>query len=142
MEEYIIEKSVTKRKIVSYEEKEGYSFSPKGEGYKNVKKITIADDALNEKILLKKIEKEYQRLLKILYNIAASEDSTSGDVLIAFSEIKRLEDILLYRYKKLLKREIVEKYLKKLKILEVELNKLSYNFQIQNTYEEEKGMKR
>lgn len=142
MDGYIIEKSVTKRKIISYEEKEGYSFSPKGEGYKNVKKITITDGALNEKILLKKIEKEYQRILKILYSIASSEDSTTTDVLMAFSEIKRLEDIIIYKYKKLLKREIIEKYLKKLKILEIELNKLSYNYEIQNTYEEEKGMKR
>ena len=76
------------------------------------------------KVWENKINKEYEKLLKLIYSLISEEDTTSGDVLIAYTEIDRIKKYLLSLKEKGLKKEIIEKYLKKLYILELELKKV------------------
>ena len=141
MNSYILKNDEKKKKVLLYKEQSGYSFSPK-KGYKRVKKITVLDADMVSSILESKIVKAYNRLLKIVYNLVTSGDeTTSGDVLVAYTELDRIRNILLYKYNQYLKKEFIEKYMKKLYILELELKKV-HVLELTDEIEEERGKSR
>lgn len=124
MNSYILKNDDEEKKVLLYKEQTGYSFSPK-KGYKKIKKITVLDADMVSGILEDKTVKAYNRLLKIIYSlIMAGDETTSGDVLVAYTELDRIRNILLYKYNQYLKKEFVEKYMKKLYVLELELKKV------------------
>lgn len=123
MTSYILKNNKKSKDVLLFEEKESYSFTPK-KTYKWVKKVTILDTEMLSKVWENKINKEYEKLLKLIYSLISEEDTTSGDVLIAYTEIDRIKKYLLSLKEKGLKKEIIEKYLKKLYILELELKKV------------------
>ena len=63
-------------------------------------------------------------LIKIIYDLITSDDTTSGDVLAAYTELDRIRNILLYKYNEYIRKEFIDKYLKKLYVLELELKKV------------------
>ena len=141
MNSYILKNDDKEKKVLLYKEQTGYSFSPKKE-YKRVKKITVLDADMVSGILEDKIVKAYNRLLKIVYDlIVAGDETTSGDVLVAYTELDLIRNILLYKYNKYLKKEFVEKYMKKLYILELELKKV-HVLELTDEIEEERGKSR
>ena len=123
MTSYILKNNKKSKDVLLFEEKESYSFTPK-KTYKWVKKVTILDTEMLSKVWENKINKEYEKLLKLIYSLISEEDTTSGDVLIAYTEIDRIKKYLLSLKEKGLKKEIIEKYLKQLYILELELKKV------------------
>ncbi len=141
MNSYILKNDDKEKKVLLYKEQTGYSFSPKKE-YKRVKKITVLDADMVSGILEDKIVKAYNRLLKIVYDlIVAGDETTSGDVLVAYTELDRIRNILLYKYNQYLKKEFVDKYMKKLYILELELKKV-HVLELTDEIEEERGKSR
>lgn len=141
MNSYILKNDDDERKILLYKEKTGYSFSPKN-GYKRVKKITVLDKGMVSSILEDKVIKAYNRLIKVIYSlITAGDETTSGDVLMAYTELDRIRNILLYKYHEYLKKEFIEKYMKKLYILELELKKV-HVMELTDEIEEERGKSR
>lgn len=141
MNSYILKNDDKEKKVLLYKEQTGYSFSPKKE-YKRVKKITVLDADMVSGILEDKIVKAYNRLLKIVYDlIVAGDETTSGDVLVAYTELDRIRNILLYKYNQYLRKEFVDKYMKKLYILELELKKV-HVLELTDEIEEERGKSR
>lgn len=137
MSSYILKNNDEEKKVLLYEEKMSYSFSPK-KGYKRVKKITVMDPAILAQILEEKFMKSYNKLIKIIYDLVNSDDTNSGDILVTYTEIDRLKQILLYKYNKKMHKEFIDKYLKKLYLLELELNKINIHY-FDNELEEQKG---
>lgn len=123
MTSYILKNNKKSKDILLFEEKESYSFTPK-KTYKWVKKVTVLDTEMLSRVWENKINKEYDKLLKLIYSLVSEEDTSSGDVLIAYTEIDRIKKYLISLREKGLKKEIIEKYLKKLYILELELKKV------------------
>ena len=123
MNSFILKNDDEEKKVLLYEEKKSYSFTPK-KGYKRVKKITVLDKDMVSSILEDKIEKKYNLLIKIIYDLITSDDNTSGDVLAAYTELYRIRNILLYKYNEYIRKEFIDKYLKKLYVLELELKKV------------------
>lgn len=123
MTSYILKNNPEDHDILLLEEKEAYTFTPK-KTYKWVKKVTILDTEILSKVWTNKIDKEYEKLLKFVYGLVSEEDTTSGDVLEAYTEIDRIKKYLLSLKEKGLKEKMIEKYLKKLYILELELKKV------------------
>ena len=123
MNSFILKNDDEEKKVLLYEEKKSYSFTPK-KGYKRVKKITVLDKDMVSSILEDKIEKKYNLLIKIIYDLITSDDTTSGDVLTAYTELDRIRNILLYKYNEYIRKEFIDKYLKKLYVLELELKKV------------------
>lgn len=141
MNSYILKNDDEEKKVLLYKEQSGYSFSPK-KGYKRVKRITVLDSDMVSSILEDKIVKTYNRLLKIIYNlIVAGDETTSGDVLVAYTELDRIRNILLYKYNQYLRKEFIEKYMKKLYVLELELKKV-HVLELTEKQEEERGKSR
>ncbi len=123
MSSYILKNNKEEHKVLLYQEKASYTFSPK-KGYNEVKKITILDPNMLNTLWEHKLDKEYSKLLKLIYSLVSNDDTTSTDVLIAYTEIERIKEYLLTLKDKGLKKEVLEKYLKKLYILELELKKV------------------
>ena len=123
MSSYILKNNKEEHKVLLYQEKASYTFSPK-KGYNEVKKITILDPNMLNTLWKHKIDKEYSKLLKLIYSLVSNDDTTSTDVLIAYTEIERIKEYLLTIKNKGLKKELLDKYLKKLYILELELKKI------------------
>lgn len=123
MTSYILKNNKKEKDILLFEEKESYSFTPK-KSYKWVKKVTVLDTEMLSKVWENKVSHEYEKLLKLVYALISNDDTTSGDVLVAYTEIERIKNYLLSLAEKGLKKEIIEKYLKKLYILEHELKKV------------------
>ncbi len=137
MNSFILKNDDEEKKVLLYEEKKSYSFTPK-KGYKKVKKITVLDKDMTSSILEDKIVKKYNLLIKIIFDLISSDDTTSGDVLAAYTELDRLRNIMLYRYHEYLRKEFIDKYLKKLYVLELELKKV-HVMELTDEIEEHKG---
>ena len=137
MNSFILKNDDEEKKVLLYEEKKSYSFTPKN-GYKRVKKITVLDKDMVSSILEDKIVKKYNLLIKIIYDLITSDDTTSGDVLAAYTELDRIRNILLYKYNEYLRKEVIDKYLKKLYVLELELKKV-HVMELTEEIEETKG---
>lgn len=137
MSSFILKNDDEEKKVLLYEEKKSYSFTPK-KGYKKVKKITVLDKDMTSSILEDKIVKKYNLLIKIIFDLISSDDTTSGDVLATYTELDRLRNIMLYRYHEYLRKEFIDKYLKKLYILELELKKV-HVMELTDEIEEHKG---
>lgn len=123
MSSYILKNNKEEHKVLLYQEKASYTFLPK-KGYNEVKKITILDPEMLNTLWEHKLDKEYSKLLKLIYSLVSNDDTTSTDVLIAYTEIERIKEYLLTLKNKGLKKELLDKYLKKLYILELELKKV------------------
>ena len=100
MKNYIIMKNTKECDIIKYEVSQGYSFPSKKNGIiGEIKSITIYDNEITNNAILKKIDKEYSRLVNIIYSILLSDDTEAGDVLIGFTELDRIESLFISRYK-------------------------------------------
>ena len=120
MTNYILKNTKKDHEVLLYQEKSSYKFSPK-KGYKESVEVTVLDNEMLNPLWEHKLNKEYEKLLKIIYTLVSNDDTTSDDVLVAYTEINRIKEYLLSLRKKGLKKEILEKYVKKLYILELEL---------------------
>lgn len=134
MKNYIIKKSMAKTDLIKYEVNSGYSFvSNKKSILGEIKSITLYDKDFTENTILKKMQKEYRRLISIIYSIIQNDDSESGDVLIGFTELDRIENLFISKYKKYVDTETLKKYIKKINLLKKELynyslNKFNYDY--------------
>ena len=137
MNSFIMKNDDEEKKVLVYGEKKSYCFTPKN-GYKRVKKITVLDKDMVSSILEDKIVKKYNLLIKIIYDLITSDDTTSGDVLAAYTELDRIRNILLYKYNEYLRKEFIDKYLKKLYVLELEFKKV-HVMELTEEIEETKG---
>lgn len=142
MSNYIIKKVTIKKAKVNYQEKEGYNFLPKSKKYENVAKVTVLDNNLIKQIIHKKVDNDYKKIVSQIYTLLNSSDEAddTANVLAAYTELDRLKQIFLYKYHQKVEKKLLEMYLKKLNILEMEINKIMINM---FNYEKEfKGVKR
>lgn len=123
MTNYILKNNKKNEDILVYQEKISYSFEPK-KSIKWVKEVKVLDPAMISDIWERKIDKEYEKILKLIYELVSSEDTESGDVLEAYTEIERIKEYLLALKEKGLKEEVINKYMKKLYVLKLELKKV------------------
>lgn len=123
MTNYILKNNKKNEDVLVYQEKVSYSFEPK-KSIKWVKEVKVLDPSMISDIWEKKIDKEYDKLLKLIYGLVSSEDTESGDVLKAYTEIERIKEYLFALKEKGLKHEVIKKYINKLYVLELELKKV------------------
>ena len=138
---YYVCKKGNDREIVcmDIDKLKGYGFSPKN----NVKydgivvnKMVIIKPSMIEKVLRRKIKKKLDLYLKLIIKFIESDDSSTGDALReALNDLTRYKNIIEYKYKKYLDENYLRILLKKIALLEYELNSRLINV---NEYEEEK----
>ena len=144
---YYVCKKGDDRQIVylDYDKLKGFGFSPKN----NVKydgiivnKMVIIKPSMIEKVLRKKIKRKLDLYLKLIIKFIENDDGSSGDTLReALNDLSRYKNIIQYKYRKYLDEKYLRILLKKIALLEYELNcKLMNMDQYINSmeYEEEK----
>lgn len=104
----------------------GFNFLPKN----NVKydgivvnKMVIIKPSMIEKVLRKKIKRKLDLYLKLIIKFIESDDSSNGDALReALNDLTRYKSIIKNKYQKYLDEKYLNILLKKISILEYELN--------------------
>lgn len=110
-----IKKVSTKFEILEFLDQKVFSFK------KEKHKITIYDKKLAEDLINTKFMDQYKKILYIIMDINSSEDATETDGELARNKIEELRSILINRYQKHIGKEILNKYIKMLLILEEKL---------------------
>ena len=144
---YYVCKKGDDRQIIylDYDKLKGFGFQPKN----NVKydgivvnKMVIIKPSMIEKVLRRKIKRKLDLYLKLIIKFIESDDASSGDTLReALNDLTRYKNIIEYKYRKYLDEKYLKILLKKIALLEYELNSKYINleqYQYDNQYEEEK----
>ena len=139
---YVCRKGKDKQIVyLDYDKLKGFGFSPKN----NVKydgiivnKMVVIKPSMIEKVLRRKIKRKLDLYLKLIIKFIESDDADTGDALReALNDLTRYKNIIDYKYRKYLDEKYLKILLKKIAILEYELNSKLIN--INNIeYEEEK----
>lgn len=85
-------------------------------------KITIYDEELVEKVIDANFNQKYRKLLYLIMDINESEDSTESDTELCLIRIEELKNLLLTKYYKYISRELLNKYLKMIMLLEEKIS--------------------
>lgn len=84
-------------------------------------KIIIYDEEIIENVINNRFNQKYRKLLCLIMDVNESEDSTESDVELALIKIEELKNLLLSKYYKYINRDLLNKYLKMLILLEEKL---------------------
>lgn len=140
---YYINKKNSNNEIIylDFDKLKGFNFSPKN----NVKydgivvnKMVIIKPSMIEKILKRKIKKKLDLYLKLIIRFIESEDSDNGEsIREALNDLTRYKNIIAYKYRKYLDEKYLKLLIKKIALLEYELNSKLITYQDEYIYEEE-----
>lgn len=110
-----IKKVNSEFEIVEFDDKKVFTIK------KEEEKITFYDESLVEDVISNKINETYKRILYIIMDINNSEDATESDGELVRNQIEELRNVILNKYSKYLSKELINRYLKMLLILESKL---------------------
>lgn len=144
---YIINKTKGDIKSINldYSKLRGYGFMPRNfvkyDGI-IVNKMIVVKPSMIEKVLRKKIKRKLDLYLKLILKYIDNDDTSDGATLReALNDLTRYKSIVQYKYNKYLDNKYLNILLKKISILEYELNLKLINID-QYMYEEEKTTNR
>ena len=138
---YYIDKKSNNNEIIylDYDNLKGFNFVPKNKiKYDGivVNKMVIIKPSMIEKVLKRKIRKKLDLYLKLIVRFIESEDSGDGEsIREALNDLTRYKSIIAHKYMKYLDEKYLKLLLKKIALLEYELNTKIMNLNYE--YEEE-----
>ena len=120
MSNYRVAKNNNNFNILNIDKYDGYDFSPKDNKSNPIKvtKVTIVDKTMIDKILSMKFEKYFRRLATLALRVIEDDDSSDDAADIVLDEAQLVKEILENRYKKFLNYEKEQLFLKKIRIIE------------------------
>ena len=137
---YYINKNTTNKEIIylDYNKLKGFDFSPKNtikyDGIV-VNKMIIIKPSMIEKVLKRKIKRKLDLYLKLIIKFIDSADSDNGEsIREALNDLTRYKSIIAHKYRKYLDDKYLKLLIKKIALLEYELNSKLVNY---NEYEYE-----
>ena len=138
---YIINKNNKNKEIeiIEYEQQSGFDVCPKNNIKKgntiNVNKVIFMSPTLIEKLLKKKIDREYKKILALLTEVATDDSDDTGKLAIALNEVELFKSIIKKKYIKFMEEKKSEQLLKRLSLMSKELKRRIFEI------EEEKLLK-
>lgn len=102
--------------VVEHEDKLIYTIQ------KQEEKITIYDKRLMTQFIEKKFNDEYKKILYIIMDLNSSDDSTETDEFLVRNKIDELKANILNKYSKYIDKNLLNKFLKMIIILESKIN--------------------
>lgn len=134
---YYINKKNPNKEIIflDYDKLKGLDFSPRNivkyDGIV-VNKMIIIKPSMIEKVLKRKIKKKLDLYLKLIIKFIESNDSDNGEsIREALNDLTRYKSIIAHKYRKYLDEKYLKLLIKKIALLEYELNS---KLQIYNDY--------
>jgi len=83
--------------------------------------IFLYNEEIIEKVIEENINKKYRNLLYLTMNITEDDDSSESDTELALLKIENLKNLIISKYSKYLSKNLLNKYLKMLILLEEKL---------------------
>ncbi len=139
---YYIVKDKTDNSIsyFEYDKMNGYDITPKSnvkiKDAVNVNKMIIINPTMINKMVMKKLNKRFENLLRLLSIIFQNDDETGETYREALNEITKLRQEIINKYRKYMETKDEEVFMKKLDILENEL-KVRIDYVLEKAYEQE-----
>ncbi len=112
MSNYIVTKNNAERKIIKVTAENYYTFTPKSSMKESIKTITIYDFEKISKIVVRKLMIKYQKLLDKIREV--EDDETAEGYESILDELNKLFEMLEYKYKKYLKKELYDNFIEDL----------------------------
>ena len=142
MNYYVIKKKNKNEKLGKFNFKnEGYVFKPniKSKDLIEISSLSISNPELTNTILVKKCDKTFRKLAAMILKILESENTTTGEAMLALTELTKEKNVIQRKYKEYIKKEEQEKYIKRIKVLEAKLKEkiILLNLIEQKQYSEE-----
>ena len=140
---YIINKNAKNKEItlIEYERNSGFDVKPKNKVKKSdsidVSKVVFMSPTLIEKILNKKIDKEYKKILMMVGEIASSDDDDTGRMIGVLNRVELFKSIIKKKYAKFMMEEQTEKLLKRLNLMGKEIKRRIYQIEEEKSYSNE-----
>jgi len=110
---------------MEYEKLKGFSVKPKSdvsfEDMINVNEMILINPSLIEKLISKKCTKSFDKILKMLSIVSDDEDDEDSGYLLILDEIARFKNLLINKYKFYMEEKAYELNIKKLELLEQEI---------------------
>ncbi|MDD2391395.1 MAG: hypothetical protein PHU94_00450 [Bacilli bacterium] len=131
---YLLIRDVKTKEItyVDYNKEKGYLFSPKkGVNFDGVSinKMIVIKPSFVDKILRRKIKNKLELYLEYIIKLLENDDDTDITGLrSALNDLTRYHDIVKFQYGKYLDERYLELFLKKIKLLEKELQAQIVNY--------------
>ena len=120
---------------LDYDKLKGFGFQPRNNVQYDgiiVNKMIIIKPSMIEKVLRKKIKRKLDLYLKLIIKFIENDDGSSGDTFReALNDLSRYKNIIEYKYRKYLDEKYLKLLIKKIALLEYELNS---KLQIYNDY--------
>ena len=139
---YYVNRKSSNNEIIylDFDKLKGFDFSPKNHiKYDGivVNKMVIIKPSMIEKVLKRKIRKKLDLYLKLIIKFIESEDSDNGEsIREALNDLTRYKSIIARKYMKYLDEKYLRLLIKKIALLEYELNSKLVNIK-DYEYEEE-----
>lgn len=109
---------------MEYEKLKGFNVKPKSgvsfEDMINVDKMILINPGLIEKLIFKKCNKEFSKIIQMISVVSDDEDDDTGYMLI-LDEITKFKNLLVNKYKHYMEEKEYELNIKKLEILKQEI---------------------
>ena len=138
-------KRVRSFRKIEYEEHTGFDINPKNKVKKgnsiDVSKVIFMSPTLIEKILKKKIDKEYKRILALLTEVAVDDSDDTSKLSIALNEVELFKSIIRKKYSKFMEEKKTEQLLKRLNLMGKELKRRIFELEEEKQYSNNYGRK-
>lgn len=96
-----------------------------------IKELIIVNPDIISALISHNFDKKFQKIVELFFSSNEyDEDSTGTSLMMALDEVAHLRTIIINKYKRYLKKEKEEEFLKKLKVLENELRVKIIDFKL------------
>lgn len=144
---YIVNRDAKSKEMtyIEYEQAIGFDVRPKNKIKKNdsidVTKVVFVSPTLIEKILNKKIDKEYNSILHLVGEILCDEDDSddTGKMVGVLNKVELFKSIIRKKYSKFMTREQTEKLLNRLNLMGKEVKRRIFEIEEEKYYQREYG---
>ncbi|MBE6153289.1 MAG: hypothetical protein E7166_03605 [Firmicutes bacterium] len=144
---YVISKNTKNKEIeiIEYEQHTGFDISPRNKVKKgnsiDVSKVIFMSPTLIEKLLKKKIDREYKRILILLTEVAADDSDDTSKLSIALNEVELFKSIIRKKYSKFMEDKKTAQLLKRLELMSKELKRRIFEIEEEKQYNNSRGGK-
>lgn len=140
---YILNRNAKNKEMVliEYENSISYDVKPKNKVKKSdsidVTKVMFISPTFIEKILNRKITKEYSEILNLVSLISTDDSDDTGRMIGVLNRIELFKSIIRKKYSKFMLEEQTDKMLKRLNLMGKEIKKRVFEIEEEKRYQEE-----
>jgi len=126
---YVISKNNKNKEIniIEYEKNNGFDVKPKNKVKKsdsiNVSKVIFMSPSMIEKIVNKKVDKQYNKIISLVEEVATDDSDDTSFMVGVLNEVELFKSILIRKYAKHMLREQNEKLILRLNLMSKEIRR-------------------